>query len=291
MSPRTYRGRISSAAQVARARATLAAGLRIRDARRRRQMTIGDLANRAGVSPAVIVGIEAGDAASVETYARLGSALGLHLEVDFVDPRRRESPRDDADLVHAAMGEMEARRLRSFGLEVGIDVPYQHFQFAGRADVVAWDIERRALLHVENRTRFPDLQDAFGRYNAKRAYLGGELAERVGLRGGWRSETHALAVLWSAEVLHTLRLRPASFEAVCPDPPDAFAAWWAGEPPASDHASTLVILDPATHLATSGAAGAGRRRAAFRSFPDARRIEPRYRDYAAAAAALRAGVR
>src|SRR3972149_4656225 len=65
-----------------------------------------------------------------------------------------------------------------------------------------------------------------------------------GRGGGWRSETHVIAALWSSEVLHSLRLRTASFEAVCPDPPNAFAAWWSGEPPAQSRASCLVVLDP-----------------------------------------------
>jgi len=63
-------------------------------------------------------------------------------------------------------------------------------------------------------------------------------------------------------------------------------AWWAGKPPQHGHSSTLVILDPAV----SGPDGARPRRAAFRPLSDARRIDPRHRDYAAAADALRAGV-
>ncbi len=80
------------------------------------------------------------------------------------------------------MGEFEAIRLRHFGRAVSLDEPYQHFQFAGRADLVAWDLDARALLHLENRTRFPNFQDMAGTFNSKRAYLGGVLADRVGIR-------------------------------------------------------------------------------------------------------------
>src|SRR3972149_5950175 len=108
----------------------------------------------------------------------------------------------------AGMGDAEPRHRRSLGFDVGLDVPYQHYQFAGRADLLAWDSERRSLLHVENRTRFPNLQEAFGSYNAKRAYLATDVAERIGLGGGWRSGAPVIAALWSSEVLHSLRLRP-----------------------------------------------------------------------------------
>ncbi|MCY7419236.1 MAG: hypothetical protein LH650_12225, partial [Chloroflexi bacterium] len=99
-------------------------------------------------------------------------------------------------------------------------------------------------LHIENRTRFPDIQAVAGTFNAKRAHLAASIAQRVGLRR-FTSETHVVAALWSSEVLHTLRLRPATFRALCPDPLDSFEAWWRGEPPSSGMTSTFVLLDPA----------------------------------------------
>ena len=280
MSPSPHRARPSPAAVQALARVSVAAGDLIRAERSRRKLTLRELAAHAGVSAAAIAHVEAGHPASLETYARLATALEMRLELGLVDPRRRTGPSREADLVHAAMGDAEARHLRSLGFDVGLDMPYQHYQFAGRADLLAWDRERRSLLHVENRTRFPNLQEAFGSYNAKRAYLAADVAERIGLGGGWRSETHVIAALWSSEVLHSLRLRTASFEAVCPDPPNAFAAWWSGEPPAQSQANCLVVLDP-----DPGGPAARRRR--FIGLAEALRAEPRYRDYAAAAQALR----
>lgn len=174
----------------------------------------------------------------------MARALGLRFEATLVDPRRRESRPDlGMDLVHSAMGEQEARHLRGLGFPVGIDEPYQHYQFAGRADLVAWDLDRRALLHVENRTRFPDLQEIAGSYNAKRAYLAAALGRRVGVRR-WASETHVLAGLWSSEVLHVLRLRTETFRALCPDGLRAVEGWWSGKPPESGTSSVLIVLDP-----------------------------------------------
>jgi hypothetical protein len=153
------------------------------------------------------------------------------------------------------------------GFPVAVDEPYQHYQFAGRGDVLAWSIERRALLHIENRTRFPNLQEAMGSYGAKRAYLAAALADRLKLRRGFDSVTHVMVGLWSTEVQHVIRLRTATFRSACPDNPEAFAAWWRGDPPASGLTSTFILLDPI-----------GRPR--FRRWvdlEDALRAAPRYR--------------
>ena len=184
-----------------------------------------------------------------------------------------------SDLVHAAMGETEADHFRRLGFNVAIDEPYQHYQFAGRADVMRGILDRRVMLHLENRTRFPDLQEVAGSYNAKRAYLGATLAGRLGIPS-WRSETHVLVALWSAEAMRAIRLHLATVDALCPDSFDRFGAWWRGEPPIAGRTSTLVVLDPAPEV--------GRR---ARAIGRARiqRAPPRYRDYADAAGAISRG--
>ena len=242
-------------------------------------MTIRRIAELAGVGASTVYAAESGRVAALETYVRLARALHLRPEFAVVDPRRRGSGVARAeDPVHAAMGEIEAAHLRRHGYTVGLDEPFQHFQFSGRADVVAWSAERGALLHIENRTRFPNIQEVFGSFNAKRAYLGAELAERAGIRR-WRSETHVMAALWSAEVLHQLRLHRSSFESVCPDEPNAFERWWGGEPPVTGRSSCLLLLDPIPGI------GANQRRWIELAGPPTAR--PRYKGYAEALAALR----
>jgi transcriptional regulator with XRE-family HTH domain len=284
MSPQSHRTAISQAAEQASLRARIGFGAQIRAERMRRRWTLRTLAERAGVSSSAVAFVEAGRPASGATYARLASAMNLRLEIGLVDPRRANggAPRV-ADFVHAAMGDTEASHLQALGFEVDLDAPYQHYQFAGRADLVAVDHDRSALLHVENRTRFPDLQEAFGSYNAKRAYLGQELASRLGTKRAWRSETHVMVGLWSAEVIHAVRIRSASFRSVCPDPPDAFAGWWSGQPPERGRVSTFVILDPDPGLENDQRS----RRRRFAGLADALRADPRYRGYAEAALALR----
>jgi transcriptional regulator with XRE-family HTH domain len=248
----------------------------IHDERMRRQWTLRQLAGRAGLSVAAVHGIEAGRPASLESYARLADAMGLQLGSPVAHAGYgRSQPSLAADLVHSAMGELEAGRLRRLGFPVSLDEPYQHYQFAGRVDVAAWDLDRRALLHLENRTRFPDLQDTAGSYNAKRAYFGSALARRLGI-DLWQSETHVMVGLWTAEVLHTLRLRAESFRALCPDGDEAFESWWRGELPERGRRSCLVILDP---LATA-------RSRSFVGLERALEVRPRHRSYAEVARLL-----
>ncbi len=226
------------------------------------------------MSTAHLQDLESGAPVSLETYARVTTALELWPELLATDARQRQRARSqDQDFVHAAMGELEARRLRSNGFGVAMDEPYQHYQFAGRADVVAWDLEHRALLHIENRTGFPNVQEALGSYSAKRSYLGGVLADRLAIEGGrWLSVSHGMIALWSAEVLHTLRLRTESFRAACPDSPEQFLGWWAGAALTVRGAtSALVLFDPTPALPD-------RRR--FASLELSLIHRPRYHDYA-----------
>ncbi len=232
------------------------------------------------MSPAFIHAIEHGAAASIETYSALATALGLVPILELVDPRLRMSRATAEDPVHAAMGDAVAGRLSAGGFTVSLDEPFQHYQFAGRADVLAWDAGRSALLHVENRTRFPNVGETFGSHNAKRRYLPAVIAERLGLRGGFRSVTNVIVALWSAEVLRDLRRHRPSFQAVCPDSAEDFAAWWSGRVPADARVtSSLVVFDPV------GGGRSDRRR--FIGLDEIGSIRPRYRDYADAAAELR----
>jgi hypothetical protein len=242
-------------------------------------MTIRELAALAGVGASTLYAAESGQVAGLDTYVRLARALRLRLELTLADPRRRGPvPAPDVDPVHAAMGEMEAAHLRNLGFKTQLDEPYQHFQFAGRTDLIAWSTERSALLHVENRTRFPNLQEAFGSFSAKRAYAGREIAERVGLPR-WRSETHVVVALWSAEVLHAVRLHQASFASLCPDGIEAFEAWWRGEPPATGRVSAMLLFDSIE--------GRRRDRRRWVALAEAATARPRYAGYADALAALR----
>jgi len=254
-------------------------GRQVREGREARGWTTQVLAARAGVSRGIVYLLERGEPTSLEVAIRCLSALGLRLELEAVDPRRRRQASSRAeDPVHAAMGEIQAAHLRKLGYFVSIDEPYQHYQFAGRADVVAWATNPPSLLHIENRTQFPNYQEAAGSFNAKRAYLAPILAERAGVRR-FESVTHVMACLWSAEVLHAIRLRPETFRSLAPDGPDAFERCWNGATQAARTTSTLVILDPLAH---------GRQRRWIGLDEALGAARPRHRGYADAAVAVTA---
>lgn len=256
-------------------RLSAAIGAAVFEARSSRGWTARETASRARVSVATVTNVEAGRVASLDTYARLASALGFSLELGLNDKRRRRD-QPSTDVVHAAMGEWEATRLSQHSYRVAIDHPYQHYQFAGRADVLAWTSDPPALLHIENRTRFPDLQSAAGSYNAKREYLGRVVASQLDLpRFG--SETHVMVGLWSAEVLHAIRLRPATFRALCADDLDGVSGWIAGTPPTAGRTSTFMLLDPAARQRQASTMDLERAITGSR---------PRYRGYADAAQRL-----
>jgi transcriptional regulator with XRE-family HTH domain len=277
MSPRKV-GPATPTADSLADRIAIQLGIELREARIRRGWTLPQVARRARVTDATVQRLEAGARGSLGTYARLATALGLDPTFSMSTPRRGGVVRD-ADAVHAAMGESEAAHFRERGRDVLLDEPYQHYQFAGRADVLAIDRSRRDLLHIENRTRFPDLQAFAGTYNAKRAYLASDLARRLGIPGGFRTVTHVVAGLWSSEVLHVVRLRRASFASVCPDPAHTFAAWCDGDGEVTASMSTFILFDPMRGRRST------RRRWVGLDAID--RVDPRYRGYAHALEQLR----
>lgn len=273
MSPARIQPEVQPSVAAAIARVCVAAGGRIRDERLRRHWTLRELAAAAGVSRSEVQRAESGMPVSIDAYCRLSAALSLRVDLLISDPRRREPAGSrDQDPVHSAMGELEASRMQSFRRAVGVDEPYQHYQFAGRADLVAWEIAERALLHIENRTRFPNIQEAAGAWNGKRRYLATQLAAQLGVPS-WNSITHVMAGLWTSEVQHVVRIRAATFRALCPDGPEAFAAWWRGELPPRGVSSSFVLLDPLSD---------GRERQ-FVRLGDIAQVRPRHRGYAEAA--------
>lgn len=275
MSPGTATRKPLPSADALASRTAVGLGAAVLAQRQRRGWTTRTLAERARIAPGTVSGVEAGRRASLDVYARLASALGFTLDISLAGRKRRQS-HEGQDQVHAALGEHWAKLLQALTYHVFIDHPYQHYQFAGRTDVLSWSLEPPALLRIENRTRFPDLQQAAGSFNAKRQYLARTVATRLGIRG-FESETHVMAGLWSAEVSHSVRLRPATFKSLCPDDAGPFHAWLAGHPPAAGVTSAFILLDPFASGRQAPTAGL---HAAIE------RARPRFRGYAEAARRL-----
>lgn len=248
-----------------------ALGAQVRAARTRRRWTTDRLALEAGVSRSLVYLVERGEPTSLETYARLGAALGLRLEVSLDDQRAKTRPGRAEDPVHAAIVEALAARYAAQGRRVGADEPFQHFQFAGRADVTAIDERGPDLLHHEVKTAMPNVGKLAGAWNVKRQYLAGALADRHAIRTGFRSVTHVLTIAWTAECLHVVRLREATVRSLGPDAPDAFARWWdGGRPAAPGVTSTVVVFDPIERT----------RATSWASLDAIATVRPRHRDYA-----------
>ena len=166
---------------------------------------------------------------------RLGAALGMRPTLEFAERGsdrgahvHRRGARTSCTRDGRARGANACARPRCPASS--IDEPYQHYQFAGRADVARVGSTSN-LLHIENRTRFQNLQEARRRVQRQAPVprvIDRPAVSTCGPRG-WRSVTHVMACLWSSEVLHSVRLRRATFEALCPDPVESLEAWLAGD--------------------------------------------------------------
>ena len=277
MSPRSPDRAPAPAASALVDRLAASIGAAVLEERRRRGWTVRDVAARARVSAATVNSVEAGRRVSLDAYARVSVAMGLPLGLTMGAERPRRV-RQGADLVHSAMGEIEAELLADLGHEVAVDHPYQHYQFAGRADVVAWRREPAAMLHLENRTGLPDIQETAGSFNAKCQYLAPVLAQQMGL-ARIPSQTHVIVGLWSSEVIHAVRIRPATIRALAPDGVERLAAWLRGEPPPTGVSRSFVLLDPFA---------SGRQRAIVGLDEVLGGVRPRVRSYRDAADRLRA---
>jgi transcriptional regulator with XRE-family HTH domain len=248
-------------------------GAQLREERLRQRLSLRHVGARAGLSAAMVQSMERGRPGSLLSYESVAEGLGVDIEANVVDRRRRQRPTGQ-DGLHGAIGEVQARHLRPHAFEVFIDEPYQHDQFAGRADLIAVDRARGAFLHAENRTRFPNVQEAVGAFNAKRSYLAVIIARRLGIPP-FTSITHVMVVAWTGEAMHELRRHRATFASVCPDSPDLFGAWWDGTPPTRS-GTALVLFDPT----------ASSRQRPFVGLDALDRVRPRYRGYAEMLAAV-----
>ena len=215
--------------------------------------------------------VERGDPTTIETCARFGTALGMRLEASLQDPHEKARPGRAEDPVHAAIVEGLVARYETQGRLVGADEPFQHFQFAGRADVTAVDTAGPDLLHHEVKTAIVNVGELAGAWNVKRQYLARALADRYAIRGGFRAVTHVLTIAWTADCLRVLRLREATLRSLGPDVPGPFARWWdGGRPEAPATTSIVIVLDPLERP----------RAPAWAPLQDLGALRPRHRSYA-----------
>jgi transcriptional regulator with XRE-family HTH domain len=166
----------------------LAAGAKIRRARKRRRLTQAQLGARCGLSQSTVSELEIGDGASLSVLVWQRVALVLHLpmKVDL----GRDAHEEPADSGHLALQELVLR----LGREVGYR---RTFELATRAsdprrstDVGLMDVGNRRLLLVECVNTFGDIGAAVRSSDRKRAE-----AEALAISAG-RGDAYRVFVCW-----------------------------------------------------------------------------------------------
>ncbi len=278
MSPRSAQRPPSQRAAALANRIAVRFGERIQNRREERRWTLAVLAKAARLSIGLVHKIDAGQPGSIDSYARLATALGLDLFDSGDQSRGSDDTHRDQDPVHAAMGEVEAKHLRRLGYVVRMDEPYQHFRFAGRADSWpgTWGAAPSCISRTERASRTSRTRSAVTTESARTSVAcwpsvsgspkGGAARRMRSSRSGHPRSFEACACAsnrsWPS-VRTMSRSSPHGGQAN----------------PAAGRHTTLVILDPVDF---------GRRdQASFIGLADLGRAEPRYTGYAEAVATLR----
>ena len=152
---------ITGAREAQRLAATL--GGEIRAARRRRQMTIGELADRIGLHQARVGAIERGGGlgAPLRVCVSLGVAVGRPLAIGL----SRDTFDRLTDAGHLAVQELVLRLARASGRHATFELPTRPADPSRSIDVGIRDDVRRALLVVEIWNRLDDLGAAMRRFD------------------------------------------------------------------------------------------------------------------------------
>ncbi len=157
-----------------------AIGLALRRVRLRRNERQRDVAARSGISASLYSQIERGHlgATTLRSIRAAAAALDVRLELAV---RWRGG---DLDRLihgrHAAMSQLVARTLVEAGWEVVPELSFNHFGERGVIDLVAWHAVRGAMLIVEIKTEFVDVNEMLETMDRRR-----RLASVIARERGW----------------------------------------------------------------------------------------------------------
>jgi transcriptional regulator with XRE-family HTH domain len=131
-------------------------GRDLRATARRRRLTQADLGRRVGLSGPRVGEIQRGQgaSASLETWVKLGKAVGRPLAVSFSRDIDAHEPRDAG---HLAAQELVLRLARRHGRRADFELPTRPSDPARSIDVALRDDAARALIVVEIWNRLDDL--------------------------------------------------------------------------------------------------------------------------------------
>lgn len=255
-----------------------AIGALVRDARTVIGWTQRELARRADTSQATIWRLETDQPGVIDLrmIERVLTALGMRLSL-MVDARHLEDRRRQRDPVHARLTTSVARRLERVGWLTRLEVPVGADAPRGWIDLLAFREADRSLLIEETKTDLPDaggLQRSISFYD--------RMATGVARDLGWRPARVTVLVVGhdsstlASRIADNRDLIRRAFPASVPDL-DRWLRDADAEPP---HGWAFGLADPLS-----------RRRGWLRpAIGDPRRHAPPYRDYADAAARLRASI-
>jgi transcriptional regulator with XRE-family HTH domain len=153
-------------------------GRRIRDARRRRQLTQAGLAERAGMSQSAVSRIEIGRGGGLplEAWIRLAREVGLFARFEL----SRDALEDVSDAGHLAMQELLIRLGRAAGYSVRAEAPSRPSNPNLSIDVEYRRVDQRRLVILEAWNRISDIgagRRSFERKLAEARALASGLAE------------------------------------------------------------------------------------------------------------------
>lgn len=251
-------------------------GALVRETREAIGWSQAELGERTGTSQTKVWRVERmrPGALDLATLDSLLSALGLRMTLEVGGWHLRDRA-EQRDVVHAALVQAFARRLRRSGWIVHTEVPIGREAPTGWIDLLAFREQDAALLIGEIKSRIDDiggLQRQVDRYDREAVWA----ARRL----GWQPEVARLAVvcLDSVEVAEAARFNRGILAPAFPGEPGALDAWLRGTggPPPAGRTLAMIDLAPRRGPALLQTPLAGRRRAA-----------PAYTGYAEAAEVLR----
>lgn len=165
-------------------------GQEARATRRRRRLTQLQLANAIGLSRSRYADIERGEGATapLETWARIGAALGRPLAVGF---SRDIEPAEPRDAGHLAAQELLLRLARGHGRAVSFELATRAADPSRSTDVAIRDDDRRTFVLAEIWNRLDDLGAAARATDRKVAE-----SERVAVVAGGDGAPYRIASCW-----------------------------------------------------------------------------------------------
>jgi len=231
----------------------LRVGRSIRAIRVRLRWRQVDVADRLGVSRALISKVERGRLRNVDLDVIERICRALDADVDVRVRWRGEGLDRLLDEAHAALVDRVVELLHACGWEVALEVTFNHFGDRGSIDVLAWHAPGRTLLIIEVKSVVADAQGTLSPLDRK-----ARLAFEIGRSRGWEATAAARLLVIGEGTVNRRRVArlQSSFGAALPDRNRAVRRWL--REPVGSIAGLLFLPDSSPGSVRCG--GKGRQR-------------------------------